>query len=286
MKKLLFAVLALLPALCQADLTVGFTPIASDPYACSTSKRGEAYWNTTAGELKVCDGTAWRGSPLRGSAGTADSLTASELAQGSVGTDEILDATITTTDLSATAGVLRTQLAEDALQPYPVPLTSLRAADLGALVVSETAGDHYIVVSTADIILRGEVADDETEASVSYFQIPLPPGYVAAGDVTITVTSKTAVVAAGGATNGSTIDLEVFEINQTTGAAGSDIGATAAQAINGTAAADTFTVTATNLVAGDILNVRLTTSVIENDGSTGTIQAEVYSIVLKADIKG
>lgn len=190
--------------------------------------------------------------------------------------------------ISASAAIARSKLAQDNLKPFGIPLHTLRAADMAALGVSETAGDHYIVVDTNKQILRGEVADNETEVSVSLFQFVLPPEYVDGETITVSINAKWTVVGAGGTDSGaaSTIDLEARKVTKATGAVGSDIVATAAQTLTNTGTEFDFTVTPTGLVAGDVLNFKLTTSVVEDDGSTGTIQAEIFSIAVKCDVKG
>lgn len=182
-----------------------------------------------------------------------------------------------------TAGELkRADFTEDALAICKgIPINSIMAADGAPLAITETAGDHYLYLNANVIQLRGEEAISETETSISYFQVVLPENYVSAGDVTVRIPCQ---IDGAGTNNGSTVDLEVYE--QASGAVGADICATAAQ----TFAAKTtwynkdFSVTAAGLVAGDILNCKLTTSVIENGGSALAFYADPPKILL--DVKG
>lgn len=182
-----------------------------------------------------------------------------------------------------TAGELkRADFTEDALAICKgIPVNSIMAADGAPLAITETAGDHYLYLNANVIQLRGEEAISETETSISYFQVVLPENYVSAGDVTVRIPCQ---IDGAGTNNGSTVDLEVYE--QASGAVGADICATAAQ----TFAAKTtwynkdFSVTAAGLVAGDILNCKLTTSVIENGGSALAFYADPPKILL--DVKG
>jgi len=181
-----------------------------------------------------------------------------------------------------TAGeIKRADLTEEALATYGIPVNGLMAADGAPLGVTETAGDHYINLGTNTLNLRGEAAISETEVSVSYLQFVLPPEYVAAGDVTVRVHCK---IDGAGTDNGSTVDISAYE--QADMAVGADLCATAAQ----TFAAKTtwydknFSITATGLVAGDVLNIKLSSSTIENAGSALAFYADPVKIML--DIKG
>lgn len=180
-----------------------------------------------------------------------------------------------------TAGELkRADLTEDALAVYGINLYDLRAADLAELGISETAGDHFLYLNAGVVLLKGESSQNETEASVSYFTFTLPPEYVAAGDVKVRVNSK---VDGSGTLGTCTVDIEAYE--QADGAVGSDICATAAQDIDATYANDDFTITATGLVAGDKLTIKLTTSV-EETGNSNPLEAHIDEVALLLDVKG
>jgi hypothetical protein len=261
---------------------VGWPGYAADPFTCdsthlpSTTKPAVHYWNTAALEARVCDGTAWRTLAAIGSAGSAESIT----------TGDILDGTIANADISASAAIARSKLAEDALQAYGIPISSLMQTTGIALSASETAGNFDVTVATNVIKANGEVTDNETEVSVVQFQFVLPPEYVAAGDVSIRL--RSALVKTGSPTdNGSTIDVAVYE--QADAAVGSDLSTTTAA---GTYAAldtyetDTFVITATGLVAGDILNVVITASVIDSEAGAGTIVLNMDPPKVLLDVKG
>lgn len=182
-----------------------------------------------------------------------------------------------------TAGELkRADLTEDALAICKgIPINSIMAADGAPLGITESAGDHYINLAANVITLRGEEAISETETSVSYFQFVLPENYVSAGDVTIRIPCK---VDGAGTDNGSNVDLNVYE--QASGAVGGDICATGAQtfAAKSTWYNKDFTITATDLVAGDIVNVVLTSNTTENGAAALAFYADPPKILL--DVKG
>ncbi len=256
----------------------GIKAYAADPFTCDSTHLPTAtrpaiqYWNTVALEFRVCDGTAWRTGALIGSAGSAESVT----------TGDILDGTIANADIATGADIARSKLAEDALQAYPVDLKTVTFTSLAG---AEAAGTFNEKVATNVLKLQGEVTDNETEVSVGYFRYILPPSYVAAGDVVVRF--RSALVASGSpVNNGSTLDLECYK--QADAAVGSDLVATAAVTF---AALDTyyskdFTVTATTLVAGDILSCKVTTSIVDSEAGAGTIIWTSDPIKVLLDVKG
>lgn len=190
------------------------------------------------------------------------------------------------TDAMLAGSITRAKLLEEALAVYGIPASDVRGADGASLVAAETAGTFNINVAGNVIKVQGEICDNETEVSVGYVQFVLPPEYVAAGDVKVRV--KTALIkTAAAVNNGSTIDVEVYE--QTgNGAVGADLCTTAAQtwAADDTWYTKDFDVTAAGLVAGDILNVKITTSVVDSEAGAGTLRANLDGIAILLDIKG
>lgn len=181
--------------------------------------------------------------------------------------------------------IARADLIEDALQPYRIPLSSVLGADGADLAITETAGDFYRSIGTNQLLILGEVSlgtvGADTEVSVGWFEFQLPPEYVAGGDISIRAGVD---VTGAGALGTCTIDFSAYLQNKLTGAVGSDLVATAATAISATEAYKTFVVTATGLVAGDLLTIKMTTSV-DNTDSTA-IQAQISGLEVLCDIKG
>jgi len=190
------------------------------------------------------------------------------------------------TDAMLAGSITRAKMIEEALAVFGIPAHGLKSDAGAALLAAETAGTFNISVAANVILVQGEICDNETEVSVGYVQFILPPEYVAAGDVKIQV--KTALIkTAAAVNNGSTIDVEVYE--QTgNGAVGADLCTTAAQswAADDTWYTKTFDVTAAGLVAGDILNVKITTSVVDSEAGGGTLRANLDGIAVLLDIKG
>jgi hypothetical protein len=243
----------------------------------------------TAGSVDVFPSTASKGKIALVAADSAGNTTTTitNASQAAARTYTIPDAGaaayfVMSTAAQTAAGVLsRADLVENALQPYGIPVNQIMAADGAPLGVSETAGDHFLALGTNTIELQGETSNNETEASVSYIQFVLPPEYVSAGDVKVRIRCQ---IDGAGTDNASTVDIEAYE--QADGAVGSDICATVAQ----TFAAKTtwynmdFTITAAGLVAGDVLNIKLTSTIVESASSDLIFYADPPKILL--DIKG
>ncbi len=181
--------------------------------------------------------------------------------------------------------IQRADLIEEALVPYRIPLSSVLGADGADLAITETAGDFYRNIGTNQLLILGEVSNGtvgaDTEVSVGWFEFQLPAEYVAGGDISI----RAGVDVVGtGALGTCTIDFSAYLQNATSGAVGSDLVTTAATAITATAGLKSFVVTPTGLVAGDLLIIKMTTSV-DNTNSTA-IQAQISGLDVLCDIKG
>lgn len=182
-----------------------------------------------------------------------------------------------------TGQVDRADLVEDALVAA-VPITILSAAG-AALLAAETNGSFNIAVGTNTLLVQGEVTDIETETSVGYALVTLPENYVAAGDIKVRL--PVSLVKTGAAVNNaSSIDVEAYK--QASGAVGADICATAAATF---AAVDTwynkdFVVTATGLVAGDKLLLKITAAITDSEAGGGTLRLNIEAPQILCDVKG
>lgn len=192
---------------------------------------------------------------------------------------------IVNADIAAGAVIARSKLATNTLQAYRVPLANVLGADGADLAITETAGDFYRSIGTNQLLILGEVSNGtvgaDVEVSVGWFEFQLPPEYVAGGGVSIQAGVD---VVGAGALGTCTIDFEARLQNAITGAVGADLVTTAATAISKTEALKTFTVTPTGLVPGDVLVIKMTTSV-DNTDSTA-IQAQISALNVLCDIKG
>lgn len=191
------------------------------------------------------------------------------------------DGQITNAEIDAAAAIVRSKLAQEALESYPIPLAEFRAADGAALGIADVndAGDHYLAYSTNTWKLMGNSPDSDTQTDVSLIQFALPPEYDDGQTITVRINAE---YTADGDTK--SLDLEVYKANKTDASVGSDICATAVQTLTATDAAYDFTVTPTGLTGGDLLNIKITTAFQDSDGAVG--EAEINSVEVLLDIKG
>jgi hypothetical protein len=120
----------------------------------------------------------------------------------------------------------------------------------------------------AGSLITGSNATGASISETAGLDVALPGDYVSAGTVTVTVRSKVAVAPNVAAT----IDVVAKEVSD--GVLGADICATAAIALTTSYVDHTFTITATDLVAGDVLHLQFTAAV--ND--TGATNASIATI--------
>ena len=182
--------------------------------------------------------------------------------------------------------ISRASLVEDALAAYGIPISRLAGPTGIPLVASETAGTFNVSLSSHVWKAQAEITDNETEVSVVHFQFVLPVEYVAGGDISVSL--RCAIIKTGSPTdNGSTIDVAVYK--QADGAVGSDLSTTTSAATF--AALDTwytktFVITPTGLVPGDILNVEITSSIIDSEAGAGTMRLNMDPPKVLLDVKG
>lgn len=110
----------------------------------------------------------------------------------------------------------------------------------------------------------------------------LPPEYAAGQALTFRINAGMVTTVAG---TSCVVDALVYK-SDGAGGVGSDLCATAAQSINSLTAADKdFVITPTGLTAGDVLDIKITVTVV--DGATGTaVTAYIYALKMIATVQG
>ena len=181
----------------------------------------------------------------------------------------------------------RDRLEQNSGQIYVQKLTDLRVVDaLHTNLPGTAAGDDLELTggtfgTNSPTVQTGDVASSNT-TRYARMLMELPPEYVAGETVTIRCFAgmKTTI-----SDTTATIDIECYESDKEEGI-GSDLCVTSAISINSLTFANAdFTITATALSPGDVLDVRVTIAV--NDGATGTAVIGVLgSLELLLDIKG
>jgi hypothetical protein len=199
------------------------------------------------------------------------------------------DGSITNAQISASADIARAKLDQDAAQEYVIPWSAFRvhdaietlppqpaAADDLGWPATQTMGTVTPYLETADLKAAGATT------VYSRFQFALPPEYDSEETITLRLRGgmKTTV-----ADTTATIDAEVYKSDED-GGAGGDLCDTAAQSINNLTAADKdFTIDATGLAAGDVLDIRVMIAI--NDAATGTaVIGRLNKASLLLDIRG
>lgn len=189
---------------------------------------------------------------------------------------------------SLVPGPTRTNLVQDDAKAYPVPFDSMRvhdalqttlpgtssADDLG--LYGGTFGTSQPLVRTADLKTAG--------ATTCYarFLFTLPAEYVAAETVTLRASAGMVTTVAD---TSATVDFQVYRVGKDN-SLGSDLCATSATTINSLTFADKdFSITATTLAPGDVLDCRVALAV--NDAASGTaVIAAIGGIDFLLDVKG
>lgn len=192
------------------------------------------------------------------------------------------------------AGIPRAALTQDDLKTYPIRLTDARVHDaIGTLLPATSASDDLgLKMGKATATTFGTDApilqtyDVKAANSVTLYarfpNVPIPAEYVDGETVVLQLRCAMVTTVAGVS---ATVDVAAHEIGDD-GTVGADICATSAQDINSlTPATKTFTLTPTNLAAGDLLDIRV--AIATNDAATGTaVYAAIFWIKLACDVKG
>lgn len=160
--------------------------------------------------------------------------------------------------------------------PVRVPLFDFRNNDYTVTDTTGGAGKFSLegAVGTATF-LQGEAAQNNTKTDIVLAEVVLPPDYIAAQDVTLTVNVQRVVAA--GTTLTTKIDASAY-LMADDGTAGADICATAEITFTETTGTDeAFTITGTTLTPGCRLLVKLTGTATEADNA-GTVLVQINSV--------
>lgn len=201
------------------------------------------------------------------------------MATTSIGAGEIIDFNI-----SSIAAVSRSKMAQRALAKLRVKLTDARIFD--TLQVLPTAGTGtqlgLVARSFGTNACRIETGDVKNTSTTRYCRllIPLPEDYQATETVVLRVGAGMDTTVAS---SSATVDVEAYR-HVGDGTIGADLCSTAAQSCNNLTASDKdFNITPTTLLAGDLLDVRLTLAVV--DVATATVvNAVITKVEFQADL--
>ena len=218
-----------------------------------------------------------------GKIATSGSVLVGEPLEAASGNNSIIE--VHPSPAAVLGNIARTALTQDNLQPYAIPLTEARVHDMvGTMIpITTAAADDLAIVNntfatTAPTIEGGDVKATSS-SRYARFLVPVPVEYVDGQSIEVRVNAgmKTTV-------SDTTCVLDVECVRQA--APSVDICADVAQDMNNLTAADLdFTLTVTNVVSGDMLDIRITVTYV--DGATGTaVIPQINSVEMLMDIKG
>lgn len=200
----------------------------------------------------------------------------------------IIAETLTVPATGISAQSRSTILAQDANKRFPVPLTDFRVWDAYQTNLPGTAASDDLALiggtfgTAPPMIQAGDCKALGATSRYARVQVVVPECYDAAETLTFILSAgmKTTV-----ADTTCTVDIECYRLDKISGIS-ADLCATSATTINSLTFADkTFTITATTLVPGDVLDVRVTIAC--NDAATGTaVTPTIAGFDLVCDIKG
>lgn len=180
----------------------------------------------------------------------------------------------------------RTQFEQEAGKVFVVPLTALRVHDafqtnLPGTAASDDLGLIGTAFGTSSPVVQTSDAKATTVTQYARFMFALPECYDDSETVTLRIFAGMDTTVSDGT---ATVDAVVYKVDGE-GGIGSDLCATAATTINSlTNAAKDFTITASSLVRGDILDCRVAIAITDTATATAVL-GEIGYIAFLLDIK-
>lgn len=197
------------------------------------------------------------------------------------------ESSITNSQISPTADIARSKLAQDANKCYAIPIHAFRVWDAMATNLPAAAAndDMGIITGTpgTDVpTLQGVDFGGATSDEKCAFEFCLPAEYDAGQTITLRLRAAMLTTVAD---TSCTLDVNCYKSSRD-GAASADICATAAQNMNSLTPANyDFTVTPTGLAAGDRLVFVLTFAGADS-GNLGEMIPEISQVELLLDVRG
>jgi hypothetical protein len=183
----------------------------------------------------------------------------------------------------------RSALTVDTLQKYDLPLQDFVVHDDPSERLPGTAADDdFGIVGEFGTAAIGLITEDKksngsAQAVYGRTTFRLPPEYVAGATLQVVVSAGANTTVADTA---MTVDVEARKVNATDGTVGADLVTTAAQTCNNlTAALKTFSLDATGLSAGDLLDIRVSIS-IHDAAEVTAVKGVILNAYVQANIRG
>lgn len=192
-------------------------------------------------------------------------------------------------NVDANAAIARTKLAQDALKTFPIDLDRLFVWDapatrLPGTSASDDLGFYAATYGTSVPLVRTyDVKNAGAVTLRARILVALPLEYDPGESIQFRFKAGMVTTIASAS---ASIDVEAFKSDKGGAVSGVDLVSTAAQSINSLVFANKdFDVTATGLVPGDVLDVRITIAVSDTATATAVIAA-FGSAELLLDIRG
>jgi len=194
---------------------------------------------------------------------------------------------ITNYTIAGNADIAFTKIAQRVLAESVISLTQARVWDAVQtnLPATPASDDLGIITGTWGTnpvrITAGDVKALGSTTRRLHLAIPIPSNYEDGQTIQLRIRAKMETTVAD---NSCTIDAEAYVGSD--GALGSDLVTTSATSMNSLSAANyDFTINATGVDPGDLLEVRL--SIASNDAATATaVTPAIYSVSLLCDTRG
>lgn len=185
-------------------------------------------------------------------------------------------------------GIARSNITQEDLAVYTIPLTMFRVWDALQTNTPGTAASDDLAISTGTLgtdmpsIQTGDLKAAGATTRYARLQFPLPIEYVAGQSVTLRASAGMKTTVSDGT---ATIDFQVYSSDRDT-TVSSDLCATSATSINSLTFADKdFTISATALTPGMLLDIRLAIAVSDAATATAVIGC-LAQLELLCDVKG
>lgn len=199
-----------------------------------------------------------------------------------------IEGALTVAETAVSAQTRATILKQDANKRFPVKFTDFRIWDAVATNLTGTANTDDLAIITGTWgtnpirIQAGDLKAAGATSRRAYVEVTVPECYDAAETLTFIISAGMTTTVAD---TTCTVDLDVYRRDKIAGIS-ADLNVTSATTMNSLVFADkTFTITATTLVPGDVLDVRLTITC--TDAATATaVTPTIAGLDLVCDIKG
>jgi hypothetical protein len=193
---------------------------------------------------------------------------------------------ITNANLTASPNITRAKLVQES-KSYTLPMENWRVFDAFNTVLPGTSADDDLALiggtfGTNTPMIKSRDLKTLSTSLRARTTFTIPAEYDAAQSLIIRAKAGMQTTVSDGT---CVIDFEIYK-SDNEGGLGSDLCATAAQSINSlTFANKDFTVTSTGLAAGDVLDIRMTVTVVDTATAT-TVTAAIGVVQAIAAVRG